>query len=905
MDPEHWRKVDRLCQSALKIDESRRMAFLDEACGGDPALRQEVASLLAHAHTDSFLAGPALETAAQPFCPAGTAIGRYRLLRPLGQGGMGVVYEAEQDQPRRVVALKLIKPGFATAETLRRFQHESQALGRLQHPGIAQIYEASTADTGFGPQPYFAMELIRGFPLHEYSETRQLKTRERLELMAKVCDAVEHAHQRGVIHRDLKPGNILVDETGQPKIVDFGVARVTESDAQHTRQTDLGQLVGTLAYMSPEQVTGDPLALDTRSDVYSLGVILFELLAGRLPYEIDRKRLDEAVGIIREQEPARLSSVQRGYRGDIETIAAKALEKDKARRYASAADLASDIRHYLADEPIRARPASASYQLRKFGRRHKALVAGTAAVFLVLVGGVMASMLEAVRARDAERVAEAVNSFLQNDLLAQASSSKQAGSNSKPDPHLEVRTALDRAAARISGKFERQPEVEASIRDTMGQTYIDLGLYPDARKQFERVLELERRLWGAENPKTLNTMRLLARTAALQGNFAEAEELFSKALNSQRQVLGPEHPDSIASMRSLAESYRFQRKLPQAEKLYIETLEISKRVLGPENPGTLECMHGLGFTYMFRYPDNRAEVLLTQVVELRRRVLGPEHPDTLKSMNALIGAYDGRRKYAEAEALATKVLEIDRRLFGPDHQETMRAANNLGVASYQQGKYEQSAALFSQVLEMSRRLNGPQHNSTLLAMGNLAESYTRIGRFAEGEALFRQTLDLCRRLLGPDHPYTPYMAGNLASMYQRQRRFALAEKYALESLSGQRLAVSRGRPTPIDTEIDLAVAYLSQGKFVQAEPLAREVTELYRKEQPDDWQRFRAECVLGEILAGQKRYAEAEPLLMGGYRGMTARLDHIAIPDRYHYNLAHEWVVQLYRSLGKPDKAVE
>jgi serine/threonine protein kinase len=400
----------------------------------------------------------ASQTEAATARPIPAAIGRYRIIRVLGEGGMGAVYEAEQEQPRRVVALKVIRPGYTTAETLRRFQHESQALGRLQHPGIAQIYEASTADTGAGPQPYFAMELIRGRPLQEYAEAHKLNTRERLALMAKVCDAVDHAHQRSVIHRDLKPGNILVDETGQPKILDFGVARVTGSDAQPTRQTGLGQLIGTLAYMSPEQVSGDPLALDSRSDVYALGVILYELLAGKLPYNFHGKPLHEGVALIRNEEPAPLGSIDRSYRGDIDTIVAKALEKDKTRRYVSAADLAGDIRRYLADQPIAARPPSASYQLQKFARRHKALVMGTAAVFLVLTAGVVASTWEAVRARTAERAAkaqeesaQAVNDFLRNDLLAQASAATQAGANTKPDPDLKVRTALDRAAARITG----------------------------------------------------------------------------------------------------------------------------------------------------------------------------------------------------------------------------------------------------------------------------------------------------------------------------------------------------------------------------------------------------------------------------------------------------------------------
>ena len=299
----------------------------------------EVASTVAPVNGPDWLTDRS-PTASVPARSLPAIVGRYRILRLVGEGGMGVVYEAEQEHPRRIVALKVMKPGIASPEQVRRFEHESRALGRLQHAGIAQIYEAGTADAGFGPQHYFAMEFIRGQSLREYAQALHLNVRQRLELMIKICDAVHHAHQRGVIHRDLKPGNILVDASEQPKILDFGVARSTDSDAHATRQTDLGQLVGTLAYMSPEQVLGDPLELDTRSDVYALGVILYELLAGCLPYQISTK-LHEAVQTIREQDPAPLSSISRTYRGDLETIVSKALEKDKTRRYASAADLAA------------------------------------------------------------------------------------------------------------------------------------------------------------------------------------------------------------------------------------------------------------------------------------------------------------------------------------------------------------------------------------------------------------------------------------------------------------------------------------------------------------------------------------------------------------------------------------
>ena len=370
MTPERWRQVEELYHAVCERQPDERSLFLRETCQDDLDLRREVELLLAKGTRDQILDRPAVREATSftmtldsPAASLGKVwlparIGPYRILRLVGQGGMGAVYEAEQERPHRIVALKVIKPGLISPELLRRFEQEAEALGRLQHPGIAQIHDAGTADAGFGLQPYFAMELIRGESLRKFAEAHHLPTQERLEIIIKVCEAVHHAHQRGIIHRDLKPGNILVDETGQPKILDFGVARVTDSDAHATRQTDVGQLVGTLAYMSPEQVLGDPLELDTRSDVYALGVILYELLAERMPYSIEKRKLHEALRTIREQDPPPLSSVSRSYRGDIETIVAKALEKDKTRRYASAVGLAADIRRHLADEPITARPAS-------------------------------------------------------------------------------------------------------------------------------------------------------------------------------------------------------------------------------------------------------------------------------------------------------------------------------------------------------------------------------------------------------------------------------------------------------------------------------------------------------------------------------------------------------------------
>ena len=934
MEPERWTRVEQLYHAALEVTESQREAFIEETCAGNEALMREVRTLLAQPQApDSFLEAPALEVVARALAmsavagagaetghadPAGgapaipAAIGRYRVVRLLGEGGMGAVYEAEQEQPRRIVALKVIKPGYATAETLRRFQHESQALGRLHHPGIAQIYEASTADTGFGPQPYFAMELIRGQPLPEYAGAHQLNSRDRLAIMARVCDAADHAHRRGVIHRDLKPANILVDETGQPKILDFGVARVTGSDAQLTRQTTLGQLVGTLAYMSPEQVLGDPLAVDTRSDVYALGVILYELLAGKLPYNVDRKTLPEAVEIIREEEPAHLSSIDRGYRGDIETIAAKALEKDRARRYSSAADLAEDIRRYLADQPITARPPSASYQLQKFVRRHKAFVAGATAVFLVLAAGVVASSVEVVRARAEKRradvetaTAQAVNDFLQNDLLAQASAANQSGPSTRPDPNLTVRTALDRAAARIAGKFDRQPAVEGAIRSTIGHTYGSLGLFPQAQKQLERALDLERRVLGTNDPETLRTMSRLAQVFFFQGKYVQAEALDSQVVDTERRVLGPEHPDTLLSMYDLAIARFEDGKFAPAEALLRQTVDIQRRVLGPEHRDTLMSMGGLGNMFFSQGKFAQAEAIDSQTVQVERRVLGPEHPTTLVAMDNLASAYGAQGKYAQAEALHRQTLEIERRVLGPEHPSTLSAMDNLAQNDRKLGNYAQAEVLASQALDISRRLGGAQSRRALYYTSELAAVYSAEGKYAQAQALLRQALETLRKVLGPDHPITLNALSVAASMYQRQGKYALAETYAAQALAGLRHVAGSDDPDTISETADLALAYQSQKKFSESEPLAREAVAGDRKMQPDNWQRFRAESLLGASLAGQKKYAEAEPLLLEGYQGMLARKERIAAPDRYQLDLARGWIFQLYQAWGKPDKAAE
>jgi WD40 repeat protein len=462
-----------LFDQALDLDPARRAAFLDEQCQGDADLRAAVERLLqldGKAQADeSFLRSPLLRsrpkeeiapTSLFPIPPGGLpskggtpaapvpVIARYRVVRLLGEGGMGTVYEAEQDSPRRTVALKVIRPGLASEPLLQRFGREAQILGRLHHPGIAQVYDAGVAEGG---QPYFVMELIAGVPLDQYAREQALDARGRLELVARVCDAVQHAHEKGVIHRDLKPSNILVEPSGQPRVLDFGVARAADLGVTAAGgRTEAGQLIGTLSYMSPEQASGDPAAIDPRTDVYALGVILYELLAHRLPYSLDGLPLPEAARVICEQEPSRLGSLDGRLRGDVETIVAKALAKEPARRYASAGELAADIRRHLSHEPIRARPASALYQLRKFARRHKALVGAVLGVAAALVAGAVVSVLYAVRAdHSARQAAENAREATENERQAKENE-RRAKKNERQAQYQTYRARMAAAAAALS-----------------------------------------------------------------------------------------------------------------------------------------------------------------------------------------------------------------------------------------------------------------------------------------------------------------------------------------------------------------------------------------------------------------------------------------------------------------------
>jgi serine/threonine protein kinase/tetratricopeptide (TPR) repeat protein len=888
--------IKRLYHAAVGLPPQERIPFLHQACPDDQSLRQEVESLLQHDRPagSDFLDHPAMEAGAPMFdmgegegaIEPGSEIGNYKIAEQIARGGMGVVYRAEQQHPvRRNVALKVIKPGMDSELVIARFEAERQALALMDHPNIARVLDAGTTSSG---RLYFVMELVDGLPVTGYCDKHLLDLRARLELFVSICHAIQHAHQKGVIHRDIKPSNVLVaeyDGKPLPKVIDFGIAKAMhEPLTGRSMHTQAGAVIGTFEYMSPEQASSIGEDIDTRTDVYSLGIILYELLTGMPPLDLRGIAFEEILRRLREDEPPnpgtrlrRLDpatsmevarkrhseprTLARQLLGDLDAIAIKALEKDRSRRYGSPDDLAADIGRYLRNEAVDAVAPSVTYRARKFAGRHWVALATIASFVVVLITTTAVSVRQSIRANREAAVARAVSDFLEDDVLLQASPTRQSDATSKPDPHLEVHTALDRAAERIGVNFAGQPEVESSIRDAIGQAYIDLGQFPKAKEQLERALALRLKLFGEEDPSTLRTSHRLARTAYSLGDYHEAEELTRKALAGQRRLLGAKNRETLNSMNGLANIYTLEGKYAQAEELDTEILELRRRELGPEDPDTLTSMMNLAVEYVYLGKYAQAEALLGQTIDIRRRVRGPESPETLQAMMNLADTYTREGKYAQAEALSIQTHEIMRRVIGPDVENTVDT------------------------------------------MDNLASAYTGEGKYEQADALFRETIEICRRTRGPAHPFTLGVVSDFAAMYQRQGKYALAETYSAQALAGQRHALGPDHPDTMSSALDLALALISQERFAESETLAREALETDRKKQPDDWQFFRAEAVLGASLAGQKKYAEAEPLLLDGYQGMAARKERIRVPDWYHLDRAREWIAKLYQAWEKPDKA--
>jgi non-specific serine/threonine protein kinase/serine/threonine-protein kinase len=833
--------------------------------------------------------------AADPADSPAIVIDRYKLLHRIAEGGMGEVWLSEQTEPvRRRVALKLLKAGLIGREAILRFESERQALALMDHPAIAKVLDGGSTPSG---APVLVMEYVAGTPITEYCDRHTLSIHERLDLFIQVCEGVQHAHQKAIIHRDLKPSNILVTEvSGQaaPKIIDFGIAKaLTQKLTAATIYTRVGTLVGTPEYMSPEQALSSGEDIDTRTDVYSLGIVLYELLAGAPPIELRDLALDEFLRRLRDLEPPKPSTQIRAHNeasasevcrkrrtepralikqlhGDLDAMTLKALEKDRSRRYASASDLAADIRRHLNSEPVVAVPPSPLYRAGKFARRYRAALTTAIAFVVVLITAATVSVWQSVRATTQRyradqqaAVAQAVNDFLQHDLLAQASAETQAGPERPPDPDLKVRTALDRAAAGIEGKFRGQPLVEASIRQTIGETYLNLGLLEQAQGQLERAVSLHAATSGEEELAASRAMSHLAEVLRKRGRYAEAEPLLIKALAAEKRLLGNGHTEVAVTMNNLGLLYGSMGLYARAEPLLVEALAIQRRVLGEEHLTTLEVANNLAMTYggNERYPDARR--MYTELLQISRRTRGADHPRTLDVAASLAALDFFKGAFGEAERTWREGLEAKRRILGPEHPETLDIQNNLATAIRAVGRYSEAEHVFREVAEIRTRVLGPEHPATLASLHGLAWTYQYQGRFAEAEPIWAKLLEIRRRVMGADHP---------------------------DTLTGWMM---------------LALVRLQQGRFAVAESTSRELLTAYQKSAPDNWRRIYTEAILGASLAEERKYEEAEPILTSAYDSLVEKRDSMLAEFRPSIADWGKRIVAMYQRWGRAEKAAE
>lgn len=838
--------------------------------------------------------GSGLAATLRPVAPAPTQIGPFAIVREIGRGGMGVVYEAMQRQPERAVALKVLRSDFiASLERKRLFEREIKVLARLRHPGITSIFESGTSEAG----PYYAMEFVRGVSLSEFLRRHPLSLRERLALFVRICSAISYAHQHGVIHRDLKPGNILIEEGGSPKILDFGLARITDLDVTGASLAmDAGRLVGTLAYMSPEQTSGVTDEIDLRSDVYSLGVILFEMLTGALPYDVPRTSVPQAVRSICESAPRRPSAAARPadaaeLRGDLDVIVLKALEKSPEQRYQSVSALADDIERYLSDQAIVARPPTTMYQIRKFTKRNRILVGGVVGVFVALAAGLATTAWQAYRARAAEKRAldeSATNAEISRfltDMFGSVSPELQG-------PDVRVVAVLKRAASEMNGAFGDQPRVAIALREALGNAYRSLTLYSDAEPQYQTGLDLARRELGPDARQTLRLQYGLAESLAHNGKVEQSMDLLRETLRSQERLFGKNDPESCTTKHFLAVMTAETGDPAGAEPILREALEGRTQSLGADHEQTLDSMVNLGTLIKMLGRRDEADALIHGAHEAALRARGPDHPQTICLASAVAMLAVTPAELAAIEPEFRDLVERGSRIFGPDHQQTLAFQSSLVQLLELLCKYDEAEPVARDLLVRITRVRGESHDVTLNTMGTLArlQSFRKV--WTEAESLARKRLAICVELFGAadgrtqDAEYDLMHVLNGAEKFEESAKLgegAVSRRAALQGDEGINTALTR---------TVLAEALRSLGRLTESREVAERAVKSMRATQPeDDLLRAFAEYALATTLRDQKHFAEAEPMLLAAHKHLAAGVGDCHPSTRE----ARDRLVELYR----------
>lgn len=812
MNADELRLAEALFARLADCPADEREARIHAECPSNPELRRCVLRLLASdaALDPRFLTGSYLSVHAWDDSPAANVrrVGPYRVIGLVGEGGMGVVYEAEQEHPRRLVALKVIRPERMSRATLSRFEYEVEVLGRLQHPGIAQIYEASTADMELESGvilrvPFFAMERVHGRPLSDSLAAGTLDVKARLELFARICDAVGYAHQQGVIHRDLKPANILVVDANQdqadgdtdsnkasprpprtptdapsPKILDFGIAKTLGVDFETlTLTTSTGQILGTVPYMSPEQLGGDARQLDTRADVYSLGVILFQLLRGELPHPPGDLGWAQLARDICEREAPPLSTRTRRFAADLNVICARSLAKDKAQRYASAVELAADVRRHLRDEPILARAHSTSYVVSRMIRRHRAAAALATVLCVTLIASAVsfgllyrAQSIQRRRAEEEGAKARTVVSILQQ-MLGTADPMEGMGHG------YTVIQMLDDFVARRLGEWPTQPEIEATIRETIGIAYRGLNALDKAGEQLEQALALRRTRLSGDQPAIARVLAELSRVRYLEARYPLAESLANEAWNIRTRELGELSVESADSLDQIASLHQHSIEYDQAQTLYEKALRVRKELLGPRHPDVAQTLENLALLQQHRGDFAAAEPFYREALSIRLETLGENHADVADALFNLASLRQGRGDYVEAESLYRRALAINEHVFGHDHPLVAWSQTGLANLLRLTQRFEEAERRYRDAVVIWSRSAESPNPAMAVTLSNLGLVLMDLGRYAEAESACEKAVALQRRYFGDAQPNTGVFLVNLASAVREQTRYDEAQSY--------------------------------------------------------------------------------------------------------------------------------
>lgn len=847
-------------------------------------------------------------------------IGPYRLLQPMGQGGMGSVYLAVRADREftKHVALKVIRKGMGSDDIVSRFRKERQILAALEHPNIARLLDGGTTEDGL---PYFVMEYIQGRPLTEYCDALKLTTSERLKLFQSVCAAVQYAHQNLIVHRDLKPANILVTGDGTVKLLDFGIAKLLDPDVfdVESLETATNVRVMTPEYASPEQVKGDPIT--TATDVYSLGVILYELLSGKRLYRFETRSHMEIYRRVVEEEPEKPSTVimkeqdvetseklRKELRGDMDNIVLRTLRKEPQQRYPSAEALSQDIQRFLDGQPVLARKGTWGYRTTKYIKRNKYALAAALAAVLVLIGFSAVTMVQNVRIseqRDAaerekrkaeleKQKAEKVTQFLVDSF--NVNDPAEAKGNK-----LTADQILERGSKRIRDELKDQPEVQAKLFDTVGNIYLDLHEYDQAQDSLVSALEIRKRLHGEVDPEVAQSMSDLGTLLLGQGKYDEAEKLERDALAIRYKLYGKEHVEIASSLNHIAIILNEKGQLAEAEKLDREALAMKRKLLGEEDVSVSAAMNNLAVVLQSEGKLEDALSLFRQSYAIDLKVLGREHPQVTDDMNNLARLLRDMGQIPEAEKMLREALAVTRKLFGNENSDVATVISNLGSVLEDQGKFAEAEKMYREALAIDRKKLGEEHPDVSAIMNNLAGVLWEQDSLDEAEALYRKGLALDRKILGNEHPNVATDMNNLAFVLEDKGETREPEKLHRDALAMARKIAGNENPRTAHAIVGLAEFLLLKGEQGEAISLLNEVLAIPRSQLPEDSKiRARAKCALGAILVQKKKYAEAEPLLVEAYHTLAAQQK-----GSKRSKLALHRVIELYQAWGKADKVEE